>query len=96
LCSDEGFRVRVAYNSSTPEDTLWHLAKDEDSWVRSDVADNPSTPLTILTYLAKDEDVRVRRFVAKNPNFKGRVRFKKPFKERFPDLGFLSDLYNQE
>jgi hypothetical protein len=65
---DYKFRMDLARNLNTSPETLNHLVRDKDSYVRWYVAQNPNTPPEALIILAEDRASYIRDYVARNPN----------------------------
>jgi len=66
-------KMKLTYISTTPENILRELAKDNEWVIRYNVAKHPNTPKDLLRQLAKDTDEGVRRHVAENPNTSEKV-----------------------
>ena len=69
-------RGNVAYNPTTPAETLAALCGDPDLGVRSKAADNPSCPPGVLAWIAADKrsSWQQRSSVAANPSCPPQVR----------------------
>jgi uncharacterized protein (DUF2336 family) len=65
LPPDESARVRLAAASTTEDDVLSALARDEAVTVRASVALNQAAPPSVDAILARDIDERVRTLVAR-------------------------------
>ena len=67
---DSGTWVRweVAFNDSTPPETLAIMSNDKEDVVRAAVACNPNTPVEVLEKLISDKDMDVRKHASENPN----------------------------